>query len=148
MSPVDHRQLGVDLFNQVWSLLETENRTAGQNEEMVHAVHASRYHWSQAEDPNPSQRAAIGEWQISRVYSVLGRGEPALFHAKRCLKLATQPGVEDWVEASACEGLARAAKTAGDMAAFEDWTQKAIDATAKISEEEKREIVESDIATL
>jgi hypothetical protein len=48
LSPAAHRKLGVDLFNHVWSLLETENRTAPQNEEMIHAVHAARHHWSQA----------------------------------------------------------------------------------------------------
>ena len=38
---------------------------------------------------------ARGEWQISRVYTVLGRPEPALNHAHRVLVLAdleTIPG--------------------------------------------------------
>jgi hypothetical protein len=41
----DHRQLGVDLFNHVWTLMETPDRTIAQDDEMLHGAHASRYHW-------------------------------------------------------------------------------------------------------
>jgi len=36
---------------------------------------------------DPRQRGA-GPWQIARVYATLGRGEPELTHARRCLELA------------------------------------------------------------
>ena len=72
---------------------------------MVHAAHASRYHWGQVGGP---QQLAIGEWQCARVYSVLGRAEPALHHARRCLEIATAGDVPDWLIASAHEGMARA----------------------------------------
>jgi hypothetical protein len=35
---------------------------------MIHSAHASRYHWQAVGDASDK---AIGEWQISRVYSVL-----------------------------------------------------------------------------
>ena len=78
---------------------------------MVHAAHASRYHWGQVGGP---EQLAIGEWQCARVYSVLGRAEPALHHARRCLEIATAGDVPDWLVASAHEGLARAYLVAGD----------------------------------
>ena len=56
----DHRQLGVDLFNHVWTLLEKPTRTAAEDEEMVHAAHASRHHWAQVGIP---ANVARGEWQ-------------------------------------------------------------------------------------
>ena len=34
----DHRQLTVDLFNHTWSLIDNNNRTTEQDEEMVHAA--------------------------------------------------------------------------------------------------------------
>ena len=51
---------------------------------MVDAAHASQYHWREAGD-QPETR---GEWLVSHVYAVLGRPEPALHHARRCLELA------------------------------------------------------------
>ena len=76
---VDHRQLGVDLYNCVWTLLEKENRTPADDDEMLNATHASAYHWSRA-GAGP-EHAARGQWQISRVNAVLGRGEAAVYHA-------------------------------------------------------------------
>ena len=52
---------------------------------MIHAAHASRYHWGEVGD---DVNLARGEWQCSRVYAVLGRGEPALWHARRCVEIA------------------------------------------------------------
>ena len=43
-----HRRLGVALFNHVWTLLEQPDRTPAQTDEMIHAAHASRCHWSRA----------------------------------------------------------------------------------------------------
>jgi hypothetical protein len=64
---VDHRQLGVDLFNEVWRLIETRE----DDDRMVHAAHASRYHWGEAPECEP-ENLARGEWQVSRVYTVVG----------------------------------------------------------------------------
>jgi hypothetical protein len=38
------RQLAVDLFNHVWTLMGTPDRTPQQDAEMIHAAHASRHH--------------------------------------------------------------------------------------------------------
>ena len=45
---------------------------------------SSQYHWREVGGP-PETR---GEWLVSHVYAVLGRPEPALDHARRCLELA------------------------------------------------------------
>ena len=143
-----HRRLGVDLFNHVWRLLETEERTAEQDDEMVHAAHASRLHWSRSGASDLPQRLAVGEWQCSRVYAVLGRPEPALHHARRCVALVEAGGLEDWVAASAYEAMARASSVAGDRAAFDDWRSRARAATDAIADPEDREVIEGDLATL
>lgn len=143
-----HRRLGADLFNHVWTILETEGRTSDQDAEMVHAAHASAYHWTKADPPDLRQRQAIGEWQCSRVYATLGRGEPALHHARRCLELAEGGDVEDWVRAAASEAMARASRVAGDRAAFEEWRARAEAATAAIADPAERQVIEGDVATL
>jgi hypothetical protein len=94
------------------------------------------------------QRLAVGEWQCSRVYAVLGRGEPALHHARRCLDLVEAGGLEDWVAASAYEAMARASSVAGDRAAFEEWRARARTAADEITDEGDREVIEGDLATL
>jgi hypothetical protein len=99
----DHRQLGVDLFNEVWRLLETRE----DDDRMLHAAHASRFHWGEADEAGPANRAR-GEWQVSRVYVTLGRAEPALWHAHRCLEHCERAGLGDWDLAYAYEALARA----------------------------------------
>jgi hypothetical protein len=43
-----HRQLGVDLYNGTWTLLEKPDRTALETDEMIHRAHASRWHWGKA----------------------------------------------------------------------------------------------------
>lgn len=143
-----HRRLGVDLFNHVWRLLELEDRSAEQDDEMVHAAHASAWHWSQSGVDDLPQRLAVGEWQVSRVYAVLGRGEPALHHARRCLAMAEAGGLEDWVLASASEAMARAMAAAGDRDGLEEWRARAVAATAAIADDEDREVIEGDLATL
>jgi ATP/maltotriose-dependent transcriptional regulator MalT len=139
------RRLAVDLFNHVWTLLRRDARTVEQDDEMIHAAHASRYHWGEVGE---ATQRAIGEWQIARVYSVLGRGEPAVHHARRCLQLAEEHRLEAWLLASAYEGLARAHAVAGDRAAAAEWKARAEATAAGIDEAEERQVVEGDIATL
>ena len=44
---VEHRRLGVDLFNGTWRLLERDDRTRADDDRMLHMAHASRFHWEQ-----------------------------------------------------------------------------------------------------
>lgn len=142
-----HRELGKALFNHVWTLLETEARSPEQTDTMIHAAHASRLHWTRAEGPG-SAEAARGEWQCSRVYAVLGRGEPALWHARRCLALHEAAGRSDWDVAAAYEALARASAVAGDATAAADWKARATAALDGITDPDDRDIIEGDLATL
>jgi DNA-binding transcriptional MerR regulator len=141
----DERALAIQLFNSAWSLLEQESRTPEEDDRMLHMAHASRYHWDNVGD---DQNRAIGESQCSRVYAVLGRGEPALFHARRCLEYAGRDGVDDWVAASAHEALARACFVAGDTEAARDARDQALALAKAISDAEDRDIVLADIDTL
>lgn len=139
------RQLAKDLFGRTWALLEADGRTAEQDDEMIHAAHASRFHWGEVGGP---EHRARGEWQISRVYSVLGRGEPAVHHARRCLEICKQNGIDDWDLAFAYEALARAHATARDMQEAARYKELAREAGEQIADAEDREIFDADFATL
>ena len=144
-----HRCLGVDLFNHTWMLIEKPDRTPAETDEMIHAAHASRYHWSIA---GTTVNLGRGEWQIARVYSVLRRAEPALWHAGRCLayiEAAIAAGeAEDWDLAAAREAMARAAAVAGDEPESIRWRDLAREAILAIEDPADRELIEGDLATL
>ena len=144
LDPATERQVAVDLFNHVWRLLDIDDRTPEQDDAMVHAAHASRWHWGQV---GGAEQCAVGEWQCSRVYAVLGRPGEALHHARRCLDLSAGEGVDPFVAASAHEALARAYAVAGDMdsAIAERNPSYAI---AVDLEDDDRGVIESDLGTL
>ena len=142
----DHRQLGVDLFNHTWTLLDQGERTAAEDDAMIHAAYASRYHWSQASQEAKHQ--ARGEWQLSRVFSVLGRGEPAVYHAERCLAWCEGGDVEDWDLAFAYEALARAHGAAGNADEAGRFKQKAREEGDRIADADDCEHFDEDYATL
>jgi hypothetical protein len=143
----EHRRLGVELFNHVWTLLEKPERTREEDDEIVHAAHASAYHWRQVGTPANFARS---EWQCSRVYAVLGRGEPALWHARRCLELveAHPDETEPWDEPFAHEALARAYDAAGDAEAAHRHAERARAGADAIDDEDDREHLLSALATL
>ena len=141
----DERRLAVDLFNGVWRLLENEDRTVEDDDRMVHMAHASRYHWGQVGAPENRSR---GEWQVSRVYAVLGRAEPALHHARRGLEICQAHGIADWDLAYAYESLARAHAVAGDKEQARAWTEQALAAADEIAEDDDRELLLSDLESI
>ena len=139
------RQLAVDLFNHVRTLMTTPDRTPQQDVEMIHAAHASRHHWGEVGTP---VNFARGEWQVSRVYSVLGRGEPALVHARLCLETCVEHGIGDFDIAYAHEAIARAYRVLGDQAESTAHAEEARRAADGIADPEDREHAMEDIAEL
>jgi DNA-binding transcriptional MerR regulator len=145
-----HRRLGKELYNHTWTLIETADRTPEQVDEMLYTTHASAYHWSKA--GGTLANAARGQWQIARVYSTLGRGEPAVWHARRCLELAeaaAAAGVaDDWDVPAALEALARAHAVAGDTPAARATQARGREALAGIADPEDRALIEQDLNSL
>lgn len=145
-----HRRLGKDLYNQAWALIETADRTPEQDDEMLMTTHASAYHWSKA--GGTLANAARSHWQIARVYSTLGRGEPAVWHARRSLALAeaalAASVADDWDVAAALEGLTRAQAVAGEQAEAGRTRERAREAIAAIADPEDRELIEQDLASI
>lgn len=125
-----HKKFAVGLNNLVWNLLGKKDRTKGEDENMIHAAHASHYHWSIVGKAINAQR---GHWMISHVYAVLNRPEPALYHAKKCMELTEQHNFVDFDLAYAYEGMARAHASAGQK----DECQKYIKLTAEAGEKIK-----------
>lgn len=144
---VDHRRLAVEAFNHVWKLLEKHDRTPEEDDELVHEAHASTYHWLKAPEGRAENRVR-GEWICSRTYAALGRAEPALHHARRCLELCEQHAVADFDLAYAYEAHARAYAVAGDEERARRYAAAAREAGERIAEADDRELFFSDLAEL
>jgi hypothetical protein len=145
LDPGDERKLAASLFNRVWALLDKPDRSADEDNEMIHTAHASRHHWGVIGGPTQWAR---GEWQCSRVYAVLARPEPAMYHARRCLVLSTEHGLGPFDLGAAHEAIARSYQVAGDPAKAAEHVALARDGAAKITDDEDRAILDADLADL
>jgi hypothetical protein len=113
---------------------------------MIHSAHASRFHWTRASaDP---LRAVRGEWQISHVYALLGRAEPALHHARACMRIVERHAIEGFDCGIAHEALARAYLVTGDMSSAREHARSARSIAATIEDAEDRAKLRADLATL
>jgi hypothetical protein len=143
----ERRRRAADLFNLVWRLLEKPDRTIEDDETMVHAAHASRFYWGESGTP---KNWARGDWQLSRVYATLGRAEPAVHHAERCLALclAHPEDLEPFDLPYAHEALARAHAVADDCAEAERFLGLARQGAERIEDADDREQLEVDLGTI
>ena len=79
---------------------------------MLHLAHTSRYHWSVVGTPT---NKAVGDWQISRVYSDLKQPHLSLLFAKSSLEICKKKKLSE-VLATAYEAIARAYAVAKNRA--------------------------------
>jgi hypothetical protein len=138
------RNLAAHLFNETWRLIEKPDRTAEENILMIHSAHASRYHWQSVGD---SSHKAIGEWQISRGYSILNFCDPALFHARLCLEICETQSFTPFLTGGAHEAMARAL-SANDKTSARLHHQTASELAMLIRDPEDRGILESDLKSI
>ena len=136
------RELAARFFNEVWGLLDLKDRSAEDDLRMIHLAHASRAHWQIAGGP---REWAIGEWQIARVYAVIGRGEPALYHATIAMKMTSDGALGPFLEGSAHEVMARACHAAGRAAEAARHHKAATEIAARLTDPEERELLELDL---
>ncbi len=143
----EHHKQGVDAFNHVWELMVRPARTREEGDELLHEAHASAYHWLKALECRPENRAR-SEWQCSRMYTVLGRSEPALYHARRCLELCEEHAIGAWDLAFAHEALARAYGIAGQAEDAGNHETLARELGAELAEADDREHLFEAVETL
>lgn len=132
---VDHRKFAVECFNRTWDLLDKADRNHDEDIKMVHTAHASRYHWGEIGTPLEFAR---GDWQISRVYAVLGDGSSALKYAEESLNHCLKNNIKDFDLAFAYEALARASALLLDEDGYQQYFNLAEGAASGIQEENNR----------
>ena len=119
-----HHYMGIEMNIQTWSLLEKKDRSEQDDMRMVMFAKASLFHWKLSPKFQPVNEQR-GEWMISRVYSVLGKGEETLIHAEKTMGLTKKHGLKDFDLAYAYECLARAYAVSGNKKESKIWYEKA-----------------------
>ena len=126
-------KLAKQLFNDCWEYIEKQNRTYEDNLMMLHLAHASRFHWGNV---GTEREIAIGEWQCSYVYSLLGYGEPALAHAQASLRMSQSLLRPNFLIASATHALAFASFRIGKLDDAQNLKVKALELLKGVAEED------------
>ncbi len=140
-----HKKFAIDLFNQTWDLIEKKDRNQSDIDRMINGAHASCFHWAIAGEP---VNIARGEWQISRVYAILQRTEPCLYHAGRCLQVTLENDLKDFDLSFAYEAMARACYLAGDESETAKYMTLAEEAGAQIKDKGDRDYFFSELHTI
>lgn len=140
-----HRSLGISLFNKVWDLIDKKDRSPEETEVMINAAHASLYHWLQVGEPINFAR---GEWQVSRVYSLCARSEPALHHAENSLRICRENSIGDFDLAFAYEAVARAYSVSQQSEKTHEFLALANEAAKEIKKEDDRKYFLSELKSI
>ncbi len=140
-----HRFFSAMCFNKTWELIDTPNRTSEEEFAMLQTAMASLWHWSQREDAT-LQNLSVGNWQVSRVYCLLGQADNARRYADASLKLAE--GCDPFYTAFAYEALARAEMVAGNKAKMREYFEKAFALAEKVEDEEDKQVLMADLGSI
>jgi hypothetical protein len=142
-----HRHFAAACFNRAWDFLDLPHRNDKQVEEMVHAAHASFWHWLHVPEQTPVNMS-IGLWQLARVYAVAGLAEESRRWAHRCLEVGEAERLDPFYRAYAHEAFARAERVAGAAASAERHVAAARALLPAIEELDDRERLAKDLDSL
>ena len=139
-----HKFFGIELNQLTWTLLNNPSRTVEEDEKMIHSAHGSHFHWLHCGTKVNEQR---GEWLISRVYSVLGIPERAMYHALKCKKLTEDYSNDmcDFDIAYSDEAMARAYACNHNDEKCKEYFSSAMEKGNMIANKEDKEIFLGDL---
>jgi hypothetical protein len=141
-----HRGLGIEANNSTWDWLGKAEgeRDEDDEEKMTQSAYAASYHWSRASGTGPANLAR-GHWLLSRVWVVRRNGPLALHYADLVMATCRTNDLADFDLAYAHEARARALACLGRR--DEAVSERAASAAVPISDDEDRNILESDLAS-
>lgn len=140
-----HRWFAPKAFNEAWSYMDLDEPTREEEEHMLAAAFAQRYHWYAVGSP---RNRAIADWQISRVASVLGYADLALRFGERSLATCLDNDLDPFVTGFAHEAIARAAAEVDDVDTFTEHLERARAKLPEIDDDEDRVVLESDLTEM
>jgi hypothetical protein len=139
------RKLAPMAFNRAWELLDRNELSIEEEEEMLSAAFAQRYHWYEIGD---ARNRSIADWQISRVAAVLGYADLARRFGFRALEVAQAHNLGPFLEGFAHEAIARAAAVVDDVETFTEHLSEARALVGGIEDEDERSTLEADLSEM
>ncbi len=140
-----HRTFAPRAFNSTWDYLDAAELTREQEEEMLAATFAQKYHWSAVGD---ARTWAVADWQVSRVLAVMGYAELSRRFGERSLEIAQEHDLDPFVKGFAHEAIARAAADVDDIDTFTEHVAAARAQAAEIEDPKDRDVLEADLAEM
>jgi hypothetical protein len=132
-----NRWFAIELNNLAWTLAENPARSPAQREEMLHAAHASAYHWSRVGGELHKIRA---DMLLGLVHALSGNGPLAIAYARRAHEYITAHESPDWEVALAHAVFAKAAYAAQEATLYAEQYALAKRCGDAISDIEEKEI--------
>jgi hypothetical protein len=132
-------------FNEAWALLDLAEPSREDEEAVLAATFAQRYHWYQVGTP---RNQAIADWQVSRVAAVLGYADLALRFGERSLSICLDNDLDAFVTGFAHEAIARAAADVDDVETFTEHLEAAKEKLAEIEDPDDRDVLEADLTEM
>ncbi|MET0459198.1 MAG: SRPBCC family protein [Ilumatobacteraceae bacterium] len=138
-----HRARAVEANNSTWELLEGDELSDDEADDLLGRAYTAAHHWRRAARSGP-EHAARAAWLVSRAQVTIGQGAAALRHADRTAAIVDDAGLGDFDLAYAHEARARALACLGrlDEAADELAAARAV----PVADPEDLAIVELDLA--
>lgn len=140
-----HKFFAADCYNQTWGFMDKPTRTPEEDLSMLQTAMASLWHWSQREDATP-RNYAIGYWQVSHVFALMGQPDNARRYGEMSLQFAQ--GGEPFYIGYAYESLARAEMSAGNKAKMKEHLDQAFAFAEKVEEEEDKKVLVGDLESI
>ncbi len=140
-----HRTLAPRAFNRTWELLDADDLSREDEEEMLATTFAQRYHWYQVGD---LRSKAIADWQVARVAVVLGYADLARRFGERSLEIAEEHELGPFLVGFGHEAVARAAAEVDDVETFTEHFEAARALIEEIEDDEEREVLVADLAEM
>lgn len=141
-----HTYFSASCFNKTWDYMEKNgSRSKEETMEMLHTAIASLWHWKQREDVT-NENLAVGYWQVSRVYCLIGQPNNARRYGRLSLEHANE--LSPFFKGYAYETLARAEMIADKRYIMLTHLEKAREMLARVKDEEDRKLLEKDLESI
>lgn len=137
-----HRSQAIEANNSVWEVIDREDRTSADAEEMLRRAYAAAFHWQRAAGASPANEARA-LWLLAKVHLLTGQPERSLHYAEQCMAHTSAAGLADFDLAYAHEAKARALKATGrEIEAAAEW---AAAKGVEVADPEDRAMVDADL---
>lgn len=140
MAEVDWRSAAVALFNEAWTFIDTEDRTASDDRSMLAAALGALACWRKV---GTDKNFSISDWQVSRVYALLGNAPLAREYGESALRYAKNGQLGPFYSGFAYEALARAAAVEGNHSLARTHIAAATALAGKVRSHEDRALLDA-----